>query len=155
MTPNSHMGILVNISQERLAKALKASWPSEDEYQQGVSQSIHLQTIWDYYTAAAKIAGVSKDVVAKQIEAEYNIPTKLLPVPYNELPTQEIEARKVAFKREDMKVKREMLKHPEARSVIPVDSRGEPVWDDAKNGQFVLIVVRIDKYQGLQEFGRV
>lgn len=48
-----------------------------------------------------------------------------------------------------------MLKHPEARAVTPVDSRGELIWDDAKNGQFVLIVVKIDKDQGLLEFGRV
>lgn len=50
---------------------------------------------------------------------------------------------------------REMLKYPETRSFIPVDARGEPVWDEAKNGEFYVIVVKIGKERGLQELGRV
>lgn len=79
----------------------------------------------------------------------------MLPVPYNERPAEEIEVRKASFKRDGMKLQRQMLKVPEAREFIPVDSQGEPVWDDAINGQFTLIVVKIDKDRGLQEFGRV
>lgn len=54
-----------------------------------------------------------------------------------------------------MKIKREMLKMPEARAYIPVDARGQPLWDEKKNGQFALVVVKIDKADGLKEFGPV
>jgi len=54
-----------------------------------------------------------------------------------------------------MDMKRAMLKQPEARKYIPVDARGEPVWDEKKNGQFVVLVVRINKGDGLTEYGQV
>lgn len=79
------------------------------------------------------------------------------PIPFlPPAPTQEqIEARKVAFKKESLKLKREMLKMPEARTYIPVDKHGEPVWDEKINGEFALIVAKIDKGNGLTEFGSV
>jgi hypothetical protein len=119
VSANSDMAILITLSQERLAKALKAS--------QTVSKSSSLQTIWDYYTAAAKIAGVPKGMVTKQIEALYGITVELLPISYNECPAQEIEARKAEFKLNSIKLKRQMLKIPEARQYNPVDNRGDPI----------------------------
>lgn len=44
---------------------------------------------------------------------------------------------------------------PEARAYVPVDGNGEPAWDESINGEFALIVVKIDKGSGLTEFGRV
>jgi hypothetical protein len=58
-------------------------------------------------------------------------------------------------KRESMKLKREMLKHAEGRRIIPGDAQSEPVWDEAKNGQFVVLVVKINKGDGLTEGSRV
>lgn len=54
-----------------------------------------------------------------------------------------------------MDLMREMRKNPRMRPFIPVDAHGEPIWDEAKNGEFCVIVVKIDKGRGLQEFGRV
>lgn len=44
---------------------------------------------------------------------------------------------------------------PEARKYIPVDEKGEPIWREEVNGEFVVIVMKIDKGRGLNEFGRV
>lgn len=54
---------------------------------------------------------------------------------------------------ETMKMQRQMLKHSEGRKYIPVDARGEPIWNEAKNGEFCVLLVKIDKGRGLQEFG--
>jgi hypothetical protein len=78
------------------------------------------------------------------------------PIPYLPPPPtkEQAEARKAAFKKESMKLKRELLKMPEARSYIPVDEKGEPIWNEEINGEFV-VLVKIDKGRGLKEFGRV
>jgi len=54
-----------------------------------------------------------------------------------------------------MKMMRKMLNFPGGRNYIPVDARGQNVWDEVKNGEFVVLVVKIDKGRGLQAFGRV
>jgi hypothetical protein len=54
------------------------------------------------------------------------------PIPYLPNFTQEqLDHQKAVFKRESMKVKRKMLEQPGAAEFIPVDARGEPVWDEA------------------------
>jgi hypothetical protein len=54
-----------------------------------------------------------------------------------------------------MDMKRAMLKEPEASKSIPVDARGEPIWDEKKNGQWVVMVHKINKGDGLTEYGEV
>ena len=54
-----------------------------------------------------------------------------------------------------MELKREVLKTSVGRQHVPVDSKGDPVWDDAINGEFVVLLVKINKGDGLTEFGRV
>ena len=77
-------------------------------------------------------------------------------IPYLPSPTAaQIEQRKAVFKRESLKLKREMLKVPGARAYIPVDSAGQPVWDESLHHEFAVIVVRIDKGAGLNEFSTV
>jgi hypothetical protein len=63
----------------------------------------------------------------------------------------QLERNKAEFKRNSTKIKRAILKLPEGRKYIPVDAQGVPVWDEAKNGQFVVIVVKIHKGDGLTE----
>lgn len=79
------------------------------------------------------------------------------PVPYLPPPPKpaEVTARRAAYKGLMMELKREMLKPPEGRKYIPVDAHGEPVRDEAKDGEFVVLVVKIYKRRGLEEFGRV
>jgi hypothetical protein len=45
-----------------------------------------------------------------------------------------------------------MLKVPEAKAYIRVDSAGQIVWNDKTDDEFAVIVVRIDKGAGLNEF---
>ena len=112
--------------------------------------------MWDFYVAAAAAAGVAKADVGLQIEAEYGVPWTYLPVPATERKGPEVERQKAAYKERSLELKRQLLKRSkEARKVIPVDERGEPVWNEAKNGQFTVLVVKIDKEKGLEEFGRV
>ena len=55
------------------------------------------------------------------------------------------------FKAKSMALKCAMLQHPEARKYIPVDSKGEPVWDESINGRYVVIVAKLKKGSGLEE----
>ncbi|KAK4539929.1 hypothetical protein LTR36_009971 [Oleoguttula mirabilis] len=80
------------------------------------------------------------------------------PIPYLPPPPApaELEARKAEFRASSMAMKREMLvKLSDARAYIPVDARGELVWSEAEHGEFAVLVVKIDKGRGLQEFGSV
>lgn len=43
----------------------------------------------------------------------------------------------------------------EAAECIKVDALGEPIWDESINGEFVVIVVKVDNGDGLNEFGMV
>jgi hypothetical protein len=152
VTLNSDMAITIDICHQRLAKlskkgwndqALKANWP-------------HVERIWDFYCAAGRIAGVSKDDLGRQMEAEYSIN----PVPIVDSdsgPTAKMkEERRRAFKEQSLKLKKVILStNPDAAKYIKVDARGEPIWDDRINGEFTVIVVKIDKGNGLKEFGSV
>jgi hypothetical protein len=79
-------------------------------------------------------------------------PTPWLPA----LTKEQIEKSKAEFKVQSMNLKRAMLKeHPEGRQYIPVDADGEPVWDEAVHGQYAMLVVKINKGDGLTEYGPV
>lgn len=108
-----------------------------------------MKTLWDYYRAAAQKAGnLSREDIALRLEAEYGIdPVPCLPPPLNK---EEEAQQKAGFKNKSLETKREMLKHGEAGKYIPVNRKGEPIWDEKKNGQFDLIVVKIDKEDGLR-----
>lgn len=87
------------------------------------------------------------------ILSRYGIdPRPWLPV----LTEAQIEQRKAEFKQQSMKLKLAMLKEsPEAREYIPVDRSGQPIWDEKKHGEYVVIVVKINKGDGLTEFGSI
>lgn len=78
------------------------------------------------------------------------------PIPYlPNLSPEQVEMRKAEYKRGAIQLKRELLKTPEGRQHVRVDRRGEPVWDEAVNGEFVVLVVKTNKGDGLTEFGRI
>lgn len=79
-------------------------------------------------------------------------PTPWLPV----LTKQQMKHRKAVFKAKSLELKRAMLKaDPEARNIIPVDARGEPVWDEKIHGEYAVLVVKISKADGVTEYGPV
>jgi hypothetical protein len=79
-------------------------------------------------------------------------PTPWLPV----LTKEQIEHGKAEFKAQSMELKRAMLKeYPEGRQYIPIDAYGEPVWDEKVHGQYAVLVVEINKGDGLTEYGPV
>lgn len=64
--------------------------------------------------------------------------------------TAELERRKATYKREMMAMMRLMRKEG---APIPMDLKtGDVAWDDEKNGEFVVLVTRVDKETGLKEF---
>ena len=146
VTPNADQGVLIDLARSRLSKIQR---PQSEQAKRSIADSQFLRIIWDFYVAAAAIAGVPKTDVGLQIEAEYGVPWTYLPTPATEETGPKAAHRKALFKQKSLQMKRAMLKHPEGKKYIPVDNRGEPIWNEAKNGQFALIVVRIDKSEGL------
>ncbi|KAF2103749.1 hypothetical protein NA57DRAFT_50618 [Rhizodiscina lignyota] len=149
---NSDVAIQMDIAYGRLAKAGR---PKSEEEKRSLASAWPLQLIWDYYVATAKKAGVSKEDVGLQLEAEYGVPWTYMPTPKPEWTGPQAEAMKAKFKEASLQVKRQLMKNPEARRYIPTNANGDIVWDEEKNGQFAVLVVKIDKGDGLREFGEV
>ncbi len=55
------------------------------------------------------------------------------------------------YKAKSMELKRAMLQLSETRRYIPVDSQGNPVWDESINGRYVVKVAKLKKGSGLEE----
>ena len=119
-----------------------------------LARSWHVRTIWNFYVAAATKAGVSKTDVGKQLEAEYGVPHQYLPTPATEKNGWEPEARKKVFEVNSLRIKKARLKTPAAK-YVPVNEKGVPLWDETQDGEFAVTVVKIDKEDGLREFGEV
>ncbi|CAJ2504290.1 Uu.00g116840.m01.CDS01 [Anthostomella pinea] len=151
---NADMAILFNIMYARL---LKVGVPQTTEDKNRLASTRALQIIWDYYVAAAAAAGVARQEVGAQLEAEFGVPWRYMPTPPGpERTWPEAEAVKAAYKTKSLKMTRTMRQQiAEARALIPVDGNGDVVWDEAKNDQYAMLVVRIDKGDGLREFGEV
>lgn len=56
--------------------------------------------------------------------------------------------RAKAFKKEKMRVLR--IAARSGYGAVEVDARGEPIWNEQKHGEFVVIATRIDKHTGLE-----
>ena len=61
------------------------------------------------------------------------------------------EGKRATFKKHMLEVYRVLLKQPEGKQAIKVDSQGEPLWDDAIHGQYTVLVARLEKGDGLKE----
>lgn len=92
-----------------------------------------LQTLWDFYVAAANKVGLSKQEIGTQFELEYGVAWKLMPTAKPEWTNQRAKDMKAKHQEISLKVKREMLKLPEARAYIPTDEQGEIIRDEEKN----------------------
>jgi hypothetical protein len=58
---------------------------------------------------------------------------------------------KLEYKTRSLEMMRAMLQQPEARQYIRVDNQGEPVWDESRNGRYVVLVTKLKKGSGLEE----
>ncbi|KAJ7364008.1 hypothetical protein DFH08DRAFT_263284 [Mycena albidolilacea] len=141
-TPNSDMGILLNIMQKRATE--------EPEL-----RAHALYTMWEHLEPAATKAGVPLENLRAQLTEEYGMDplTAAPPPPRNDAEraarTAAIERRKAEHKREKMGMMRKMR---DMGVPIPLDPRtGDVAWDDAKHGEFVVLVTRVDKETGSKE----
>lgn len=143
VSPNSEQQILIGMIHTRLLKA-GAPGPFSATAAASIGKAWPLQHLLALYCAAAqKTEGeVTREDCGRQLAAEYGVD----PLPYFVEKTElEKEERKRKFKQESMKLKREMLKTEMGRRYIPTDASGEPVWDEAVNGEFVVLVEKIPK----------
>lgn len=129
-----------------------------------------LYTMWEHLEPAATKAGVPLENLRAQlteecvpfscmcsglIDARYGMDplTAAPPPPRNDAEraarTAVIERRKAGYKREMMEMMRKMR---DMGVPIPLDPRtGDVARDDAKNGESVVLVTRVDKETGLKE----
>jgi len=152
VSPNADQQIKIDIMHERLLKA-GCPGPFEPDSKAFVGSAWPLQNMYEFYWAAAqKTSGaVTREDVGRQLEAEYGVN----PLPYlKEKSAAEIEEQKAVYKEAALKMKRELLK-TEARPYIKTDARGEPLWDESIDGEFVVLVVKINKGDGLTEYNQV
>jgi hypothetical protein len=134
-----------------------------------LSHQGHVQTLWQLYQAAAKVAGISKEHARRQFEAEsvfLTLQTLLQHYScfrrYKTDPTTGEEqvpiraARAARRKAAEYKVhKIELLRvlHKSQPDLVPLDSKGNPIFCLASHGQFALCVVKVDKAG--RECGRI
>ncbi|KAJ7035044.1 hypothetical protein C8F04DRAFT_1099902 [Mycena alexandri] len=141
-TPNSDMGILLNIMQKRAIEEPRLRAHS-------------LYTMWEHLEPAAKKAGVPVENLRAQLTEEYGMDplTAAPPPPRNDteraLRNAEAERVKADHKRNKMAMMRQMRKQG---APIPLDLKtGDVAWNDEIHGQFVVLVTRVDKATGLKE----
>ncbi|KAF7196030.1 hypothetical protein HII31_02656 [Pseudocercospora fuligena] len=152
VTLNADMAILFDVSYNRIKKVAPV-WHPDD--QKKLADVPVLQTIWDYYVAAANKVGLRKEEIGAQFEMEYGVPWTLMRKAKPDWTGPEAEALKAEFKEQGLKFKQTLLEHPDAKKYIPTDDNGEIIWNEEKNGQFAVMVHKIDKQDGLTEFGEV
>ncbi|OAG09879.1 uncharacterized protein CC84DRAFT_1213256 [Paraphaeosphaeria sporulosa] len=152
VSPNMDQQLLIGICHDRLLK-LGAPGPWDEKTKILIAGSSEMYTIWNYWWAAGRKVCLTEEDIGRQLEAEYGVdPRPWLPV----LSKAQLLQRKAMFKAKSLELKRAMLKSdPEAQKVIPVDSKGEPVWDEKIHGEYVVQVVKVSKEDGVTEYGTV
>ncbi|KAJ7475840.1 hypothetical protein FB451DRAFT_1397238 [Mycena latifolia] len=143
VTPNSDMGILLTIMQKRAVEEPR--------------QRAHaLYTMWLHFEPAAKKAGVPLENLRAQLTKEYGMDplTAASPAPRNDLEraawNAQLARNKAAHKKNKMAIMRQMR---DKGAPIPLDLvTGDVAWNDETHGEFVVLVTRVDKATGLEEF---
>ncbi|OTA60854.1 hypothetical protein K449DRAFT_77567 [Hypoxylon sp. EC38] len=113
-----------------------------------------LQWIWDYYVAAAKKAGVAKEDVGQQLEAEYGVPWTYITDSIMGRTDGGIEAKKERFKEVLLDFLNDFKETEGGMGGVEVDEDGNVIWDE-ENELFGVTVVKIDKGDGHLEFTEV
>lgn len=118
--------------------------PFSDADAESIGKAWLPQDMLAWYWAAAQQTGglVTREDCGRQLAAEYGVDALAF---YVEPIEREKVERRRRFKEESMRLKREMLKTGRGKWYIPTDARGEPVWNEAVNGQYVVVVEKIAK----------
>ncbi|KAJ6576421.1 hypothetical protein DFH09DRAFT_1078035 [Mycena vulgaris] len=115
-----------------------------------------LYTMWLHFEPAAKKAGVPLENLRAQLTEEYGLDplTAAPPQPRNDMERAALNAQLTRKKAEHRRTKMSMMrKMREMGAPIPLDPvTGDVAWDDEKHGEFVVLVTRVDKATGLEEF---
>ncbi|KAF2671467.1 hypothetical protein BT63DRAFT_453862 [Microthyrium microscopicum] len=92
----------------------------------------------------------SAELVASSGAIQYGVN----PIPYlHTRDPKDIDRRNATYKDFQMDLKRRQLKWPSGKDTVQVDERGDPIWDEAVDGQFALQIYLIDKDDGSSEYG--
>ncbi|KAF2177599.1 hypothetical protein K469DRAFT_696522 [Zopfia rhizophila CBS 207.26] len=152
------IGVTVNILNATLIKAAQRKMvdigrPKTSKHQQIMAEFWAMRVLWDYYTAAGQKAGIAKENIGRQLQAEYGTN----PIPYlDTLPKKEVKKRKAHW---DDVVQSYQI-HLASLNVsaswdlakfIPIDEQGKPFWKEHEDGEYPVIVVKIDKSSGFEE----
>ena len=153
VSPDSDQQIKIDIMRERLRKAGCPS-PSNQSSKDSIGTVWPVQELYKFYWAVAqKInSAATKEDVGRQLEAEYEVN----PLSYVKEPTpKEAERRRAACKVGSLKLKQEILKTGDGSRYVKVEARGNPVWDEASHEEFTLLVVKINRGNGMTAYGNV
>ncbi|KAJ8082142.1 hypothetical protein PM082_007989 [Marasmius tenuissimus] len=151
ITPNSQDGIHYAAIFNKYSKNLPYNVVEED--QRKIADAPDIRMIWEFYEQSALCAGVSREDVGKQFEAEWGVnmhecaPPRLSKDPETRRLIELWERKRASLYKE--------CRYPVLEGIrsagmmdFPVDRRGRIVWDEKKFGIFRLIVTKIDKESG-------
>ncbi|KAK1216604.1 hypothetical protein PQX77_020724 [Marasmius sp. AFHP31] len=151
ITPNAHDGIHYTTIFNRFAKNLP--YRVVEEEQRKIADTPAIRVIWEFYEQSALRAGVSREDVARQFEAEWGVNMHEYVPP--RLSKDPVIQRAIEFWERERALLYRKCHYPTLEAIrssgqgnIPVDHRGRVIWDEKKNGIFSLIVTKIDKYSG-------
>ncbi|KAL0566000.1 hypothetical protein V5O48_016019 [Marasmius crinis-equi] len=141
ITPNSIDGVHYMSIFQRFKNSLPYRVVEEDR--QKIADATSIRVVWEFYEMSAKYAGVSREDVGRQFEAEWGVNMhKYVPPRLSADP----EVQRITTLWE--KKRAEVYKECNLPHLQLARSSGRVVWDERKNGMFRLIVTKIDKESG-------
>ncbi|KAK0483036.1 hypothetical protein EDD18DRAFT_1200689 [Armillaria luteobubalina] len=156
VTPNSSIGIILSIFQKRVLGFLEGKRrPLSVDQQRALNENGGVQTMFEYYEAAGKMAGILASDVGRQFEAEYGLnPLRWRTNEQNDPAWRKAYegAKEAIHKKNTMPI----LKALSESQVVPrgmfpaVDKRGNPIYDPKINGRFALIITKVSKATGIE-----
>ncbi|KAK0433196.1 hypothetical protein EV421DRAFT_1910345 [Armillaria borealis] len=155
VTINSDVGIILLTFQERLLGFLKGKrTPLSVDQQRALNENGGVQTMFEYYEAAGKKAGIPASDVGRQFEAEYGInPLRWRTKEQNDPAWRKAYdgAKEAIHKKHTIPILKAMNQSQVVpRGMIPVDKSGNPVYDPKINGRFSLIITKVSKATGME-----
>ncbi|KZV87847.1 hypothetical protein EXIGLDRAFT_839635 [Exidia glandulosa HHB12029] len=150
VTWNVDMQLMVTMMQNRM---LEAGLPRDDRQKQQWAEAPPMRTIFEQLWPAAQRAGLTRADLGRQLEAEWGAnpePLIFYPRTKRELTVWEAQRADEAakYKVTSMRIKREMARAArgtEHEGSVKTDARGQPLWDEEVNGQYVVILSRLHK----------
>ncbi|KAG7441215.1 uncharacterized protein BT62DRAFT_923442 [Guyanagaster necrorhizus] len=148
--PNSSIAIILSLLEFLKGKRM----PLSVDQQKALNENGGVQTMFEYYEAAGKKAGIPVGDIGRQFEAEYGIdPLRWRTKRQNDPAWRKTYdgVKEVIHKKymiPVMKAMSESLVVP--RGMIPMDEAGNPIYDPKVNGRFALVITKISKVTGIE-----